>query len=311
MNMVCLASAALFCYCAIEIILEFFMKKQLQIQQRLSDLDQVKKETAVSVYGDEKNDRQLLRFIHISKKMKEEVGLSGIKLRPEEFVMIWFLFIFAPAMLLFAFAPNLIQCMGLILLGLVVPPFFLKIAAAKQRSLFEAQLGDALMVLSNGLRAGFSFEQALENVSGDLADPIGSELNTIVRELKLGAELEQSFLMVADRMKSDDLKLLTTAVVIQQKVGGNLAEILDIISQTIRDRLAIKRSIKTLTAQGRISGQVIGVLPVLLLLALSFINPGYISPLFTSLLGRILLMLGGGMEILGFLMINKIVNIKF
>nr|WP_288825220.1 type II secretion system F family protein [uncultured Clostridium sp.] len=309
MKMVCLAAAALFSYCAIEMILEFLLKKQLQINERLSDLSQVKKETLVS--SEEKKDRQLLRFIHISKKLKEEVSLSGIRLRPEEFIMIWFLLIFAPAMLLFAFAPDLIQCMGLFLIGLVVPPFFLKMAAAKQRSLFEAQLGDALMVLSNGLRAGFSFEQALENVSGDLANPIGGELNTIVRELKLGGELEQSFLIVADRMESDDLKLLTTAVVIQQRVGGNLAEILDIISQTIRDRLTIKRSIKTLTAQGRITGQVIGVLPILLLLALSFANPGYISPLFSSLPGRLLLMLGGSMEIFGFLIINKIVNIKF
>lgn len=309
MKMVCLAAAALFSYCAIEMILEFLLKKQLQINERLSDLSQVKKETLVS--SEEKKDRQLLRFIHISKKLKEEVSLSGIRLRPEEFIMIWFLLIFAPAMLLFAFAPDLIQCMGLFLIGLVVPPFFLKMAAAKQRSLFEAQLGDALMVLSNGLRAGFSFEQALENVSGDLANPIGGELNTIVRELKLGGELEQSFLIVADRMESDDLKLLTTAVVIQQRVGGNLAEILDIISQTIRDRLTIKRSIKTLTAQGRITGQVIGVLPILLLLALSFANPGYISPLFSSLPGRLLLLLGGSMEIFGFLIINKIVNIKF
>ncbi|WP_207715600.1 type II secretion system F family protein [Lacrimispora defluvii] len=309
MKMVCLAAAALFSYCAIEMILEFLLKKQLQINERLSVLSQVKKETVVS--SEEKKDRQLLRFIHISKKLKEEVSLSGIRLRPEEFIMIWFLLIFAPAMLLFAFAPDLIQCMGLFLIGLVVPPFFLKMAAAKQRSLFEAQLGDALMVLSNGLRAGFSFEQALENVSGDLANPIGGELNTIVRELKLGGELEQSFLIVADRMESDDLKLLTTAVVIQQRVGGNLAEILDIISQTIRDRLTIKRSIKTLTAQGRITGQVIGVLPILLLLALSFANPGYISPLFSSLPGRLLLMLGGSMEIFGFLIINKIVNIKF
>ena len=311
MEMVCLASAALFCYCAIEIILEFLLNKQLQINQRLSDLSEVKNEPGVSSVGEEKKHRQLLRFIHISKKLKEEVSLSGIRLRPEEFIMIWFLLIFAPAMLLFAFAPNLIQCMGLFLIGLVVPPFFLKIAAAKQRSMFEAQLGDALMVLSNGLRAGFSFEQALENVSGDLADPIGGELNTIVRELKLGAELEQSFLIVADRMKSDDLKLLTTAVIIQQRVGGNLAEILDIISQTIRDRLTIKRTIKTLTAQGRITGQVIGALPVLLLLALSFANPEYISPLFSSLPGRFLLLLGGGMEIFGFLIINKIVDIKF
>jgi tight adherence protein B len=311
MKMVCLVSAAIFSYCAMEIILVFLLKKQLQIKQRLSNLNQVKKETAALANEGEKKDKQLLRFIHVSKKMKDEVSLSGVKLRPEEFVMIWFLFIFAPAMLLFAFKPDLVQCMGLFLLGLVIPPFFLKIAAAKQRSMFEAQLGDALMVLSNGLRAGFSFEQALENVSGDLSDPIGSELNTIVRELKLGAELEQSFLIVSERMKSDDLRLLTTAVVIQQKVGGNLAEILDIISQTIRDRLAIKRSIKTLTAQGRISGQVIGVLPVLLLLVLSFINPGYISPLFASFQGHLLLMIGGGMELLGFLMINKIVNIKF
>lgn len=309
--MIVLASAAVFCFCAVEILLSFLLKKQIKLQHRLSDLSQEKRETPVKALRDGKKDKQLLHFIHISKKMKDEVSLSGIKLRPEEFVMLWFLFIFAPPMLLFAFAPDFMQCMGLFLIGMAAPPIYLKIAAGKQRTMFEAQLGDALMVLSNGLRAGFSFEQSLENVSEDLADPIGSELNMIVRELKLGEEIEHAFLKVAERMKSDDLKLLTTAVVIQQKVGGNLAEILDTISQTIRDRLAIKRSIKTLTAQGRISGQIIGVLPILLLLALSFLNPGYISPLFTSMMGRILLLLGGGMEVMGFIMINRIVNIKF
>ncbi|MEY8353955.1 type II secretion system F family protein [Lachnospiraceae bacterium 54-53] len=311
MKMMVLASAAVFSFCAVEIILSFLLRNRLQIERRLSELSREKRETSVLAYRGGKKDKKLLRFIHISKRMKEEVGLSGIRLRPEEFVMLWFLLIFAPPMLLFAFAPDLLQCAGLFLAGLAVPPLYLRTAASKQRVLFEAQLGDALMVLSNGLRAGFSFEQALENVAEDLSDPIGGELNMIVRELKLGADMEQAFLTVAERMKSDDLKLLTTAVVIQQKVGGNLAEILDTISKTIRDRLAIKRSIKTLTAQGRISGQVIGALPILLLLILSFLNPGYISPLFTSMTGRLLLCIGGGMEIMGFLMINRIVNIKF
>jgi len=305
MEMIVLASAAVLSFCAVDILLGILLRKKLQVQERLNGIN---KETAVK---DEKKDKQLFRFIHVSKRLKEQVSLSGVRMRPEEFLVLWFLVIFAPPMLLFAFSPNLIQCMGLLLIGLAVPPCCLQIATSRQRALFETQLGDALMVLSNGLRAGFSFEQALENVSEDLEAPIGSEFNMVVRELKLGEDVEHAFLKVAERMKSDDLKLLTTAVVVQQKVGGNLSEILDTISQTIRDRLSIKRSVKTLTAQGRISGKVVGALPVLLLLAISFLNPGYVSPLFSSMMGRLMLVVGLGMELLGFLVISRIVDIKF
>ena len=310
MRWVVLVSGAVFVFLAAEILLSFLMKRQLQLESRLGELSRDKKETTVLALRGER-DKKFLQFIHISKRMKEEVGLSGIKLKPEEFVTLWFLLIFAPPLLLFAFSPDLILCVALFIAGLMVPPIYLKIASFKQRTLFEAQLGDALMVLSNGLRAGFSFEQALENVAEDLSDPIGGELNLIVRELKLGADMEKAFHTVADRMRSDDLRLMTIAVVIQQRVGGNLADVLDTISKTIRDRLAIKRSIKTLTAQGRISGQIIGALPILLLLALSVMNPGYISPLFVSTPGRLMLCLGGVMEVMGFLVINRIVKIKF
>ena len=115
---------------------------------------------------------------------------------------------------------------------------------------------------------------------------------------------------IADKMKSMDLKLLTTAVVVQQKVGGNLSEIMDTIAQTVRDRQAVARMVKTITAQGRISGIVVGALPIFLLIAITMLNAAYMNPLFKTDLGRIILVICAVMEISGFLIIMKIVDVK-
>ncbi|WHH57941.1 type II secretion system F family protein [Petroclostridium sp. X23] len=232
-------------------------------------------------------------------------------MHPEEFVLLWILIIFGPAALSFTVSPSLLRAIVLILVGTFAMPLYLKMAINKRRILFERQLGDALMVISNGLRAGFSFPQALDNVTKDLADPIGSEFRSVGRELQLGGDIEIALTKVAVRMNSGDMKLLTTSVVVQQQVGGNLAEILDTISQTIRERLSIKRSVKTLTAQGRISGQIIGFLPIALLMILSVLNPAYVQPFFTTTYGHMMLVISIVMECIGFFVIHKIVDIKF
>ena len=198
----------------------------------------------------------------------------------------------------------------LVLIGIAAPPIYLMFSISRRRAIFEAQLGDALMILSNALKAGFSFQQALGSVSRNLPDPIGGEFAVAVREQQLGADLETTLMSIADKMKSMDLKLLTTAVVVQQKVGGNLSEIMDTIAQTVRDRQAVARMVKTITAQGRISGIVVGALPIFLLIAITMLNAAYMNPLFKTDLGRIILVICAVMEISGFLIIMKIVDVK-
>jgi len=150
----------------------------------------------------------------------------------------------------------------------------------------------------------------MEVVRREMPPPISKEFGQALAEMNLGIATEEALMNLTRRIKSDDLDLVVTAVVIQRTVGGNLASVLDTIAETIRERVRIKGEIRALTAQGRISGLVIGLLPVGLALLLFFISPGYISFLWSTPTGMMLAGIAVGTEILGVLMIKKIVNIK-
>ena len=139
---------------------------------------------------------------------------------------------------------------------------------------------------------------------------MSEEMGRVVREVNLGLGMEEALSNLVRRIKSDDLDLMVTAIGVQQQVGGNLAEILDTIAFTIRERVRIKGEINTLTAQGRVSGYLVAFLPIGLGVALNAINPAFMAPLFTQLLGQILLGVGGVMMVIGFFAIQKIVSIK-
>ena len=166
------------------------------------------------------------------------------------------------------------------------------------------------MLLSNSLRAGSSFLQSIELVSRESPAPMGPEMGRVVREVNLGLSMEEALSNLVRRIKSDDLDLMVTAIGVQQQVGGNLAEILDTIAFTIRERVRIKGEIRTLTAQGRYSGYLVAFLPIAIMVTLNLINPEFMSPLFTELIGQILLVVGGIMMAIGFFAIQKITNIK-
>jgi len=177
-------------------------------------------------------------------------------------------------------------------------------------SAFNKQLADTITLLSNSLRAGSSFLQSIELVSRETPDPMGEEMGRVVREVNLGLGMEEALSNLVRRIRSDDLDLMVTAIGVQQQVGGNLAEILDTIAFTIRERVRIKGEINTLTAQGRYSGYLVAFLPIGIMITLNFINPEFMQPLFTQLLGQILLGVGAVMMIIGFIAIQKITNIK-
>jgi tight adherence protein B len=193
----------------------------------------------------------------------------------------------------------------------VIPPLLVSSARKRRLALFEKQLGDALGIIGNSLRAGFTFQQAMESISNEMAEPISKEFGKTLREMRLGVPMETAMDNFVRRMCNDDLGMIVSAVLIQRQVGGNLADIVDSISVTIRDRLKIKGDVKVLSASGRISGMVIGLLPVFLIGVLSLLNPNYIMAFFDTTLGMVLISLAGMMEIIGFLFVRKIVNIKF
>jgi tight adherence protein B len=179
----------------------------------------------------------------------------------------------------------------------------------RREASFTNQLGDCLMMVANAMRAGFSFLQAMELISKEMEPPMSTEFQHVMRDISLGATVERALDDMDKRVSSPDFSLVVTAVLIQQQVGGDLAQILDTISETIQDRIRMRREVKTLTAQGRMSGWVLAALPIATGLLLSSISPGYIDPLLTDRLGHMAIAGAIVLEIIGFFVIQRIVNI--
>ena len=192
--------------------------------------------------------------------------------------------------------------MGLALLGLRI---------RRRRKKFTNQLGDMLTMVANALRAGFSFMQAFELISREMDAPMGREVQLVVNEVNLGNTLESALDNMQRRVASPDFELVVTAVLIQRQVGGDLASILDTISETIAERVRMKREVMALTAQGRLSGITVAILPFAFTIIMSFINPTYLMPLIETDTGRMFVVGGIILEILGIIIIRKIVDIQY
>lgn len=175
---------------------------------------------------------------------------------------------------------------------------------------FTNQLGDCLMMVANALRAGFSFLQAMEMISKEMEPPISEEFKHVMRDIGLGATTERALDDMDKRVGSPDFSLVVTAVLIQQQVGGDLAQILDTISETIQDRIRMRREVKTLTTQGRMSGWILILTPIAMALFMTSSDPNYLDPLFYHPIGRIILAITICMEIIGAIVIKRIVDIE-
>jgi tight adherence protein B len=186
---------------------------------------------------------------------------------------------------------------------------YLRLAIRRRRKAFVEQLGDMLTMVANALRAGFSFMQAFELIAREMDAPVGSEVRKVINEINVGATLEQALENMVRRMQSPDFDLVVTAVLIQRQVGGNLAEILDTISETIQDRVRMRREILALTAQGRLSGVILVLLPIAIAAALTFINADALRPLYEEPMGRVAVAGAVVLEIIGYIVIRRIVDI--
>lgn len=276
-----------------------------------SRLDIIKQQSLYNYSRQKKHKKQKQKLsIEVPEKLRESLLMAGVHLRAEEFLTMWALLIVLPAMIAFVLNKGVIIIAGLVALGIITPPVVIGKMKKDRMNKFNDQLGDALLVISNSLRSGFTFEQALASMTKNLPEPICTEFGKIVREVELGEKIEVSMAEVAERMKSKDMELINTAVSIQRRVGGNLADVLDNIGDTIRERIIIKKNIKALTAQGEISGKIIALLPVILLIMISIVNREYMEPMFTTTYGYIMLGLCVLLEILGYTMIKKLINIE-
>jgi tight adherence protein B len=243
-------------------------------------------------------------------RLTEELAKADLKLRVSEYVVLVVGLIVVLCLVLFLRFHNPILALIGIPVGYFLPGFFLKIRQRRRLKAFNNQLGDTIVLLSNALKAGYSFAQAMATIAKSSSPPMADEFSRAVREMNLGVSVDDALQHMVKRIESEDFDLMVTAVQIHRVVGGNLAEILDTIAFTIRERIRIQGEIRTLTAQARASGWIITGLPFALALVLTFISPSYITPLFHEWLGYVLIGLGLVSIGIGYGIISKITNIQ-
>jgi tight adherence protein B len=255
--------------------------------------------------------------------LARDIARADLRIKVSEFLMIWAASIVGVPLLMLVLSlglPTLRNPLFLLLgalIGFFLPRLWLGRRKSGRLNAFNKQLPDTITLLANALRAGSSFLQAIELVVRESRPPISTEFSRVIREVNLGLPFEQALENMVRRVKSDDLELMATAISIQHTVGGNLAEILDSIAYTIRERVRIKGEIKTLTAQQRLSGYVVGFLPIglagfLFVAAPNFMNAMFLNPpeVLGLPAGVVILIFGGFMMFIGFMLIRKIVDIE-
>lgn len=279
----------------------------IYLQYFLSNRQQTAKKRLEN-YLTPREEAPLLTPLKEEKKTREKKRSRSLK--KSDFFLITALCAFSSCLFFFFSTGNLVFALLFGVLGSLIPTVIQRQQQTKKAKLFNSQLPDTLTLASNSLKAGYSFLQAMDVVAREMPPPISEEFARALKEANLGVPIEDALMQITKRVESEDLELVITAVVIQRQVGGNLASILDNITETIRERVRIKGEIKTLTAQGKISGLVIGGIPFCLGLYLYATNPKYIGILFTHPLGLIILGMAFLSQIIGTFFIYKIVNIE-
>lgn len=253
---------------------------------------------------------KILRTVSAADRLAYALQRAGLQLTVTEFLIIW-LFSTAAGVLLGHFVSNSLLT-GVVtgIFGALLPYVFVGFRQGARLAAFNHQLSNALMQLSGSLRAGYGLLQAIEFVGHEMPPPAGLEFAQVVRDVKLGRTTIAALDDLVDRVGSEDLALIVTAIRIQHESGGNLAEILDTVSETIRERVRLKGELRSLTSQQRYSGYVLAGLPILMFFVLMLLNPDYESRLFAP--GPTLFIPACALlsMFLGFLAIRQIISIE-
>jgi tight adherence protein B len=243
-------------------------------------------------------------------KLTDELQKADLRLKVSE----WIMAVLASGVLLGIILAIRFSFTLLLFVGVAAAwfgsGFVLHFMQSRRTRKFESQLGETIILLSNALRAGYSFAQAMATVAKSASAPISDEFTRATREIALGVSVDDALRHMVERNASEDFDFLVTAVQIHRVVGGNLSEILDKISSTIRERVRITGEIRTLTAQARASGYIISLLPIALAVFLAFVEKSYFNPMFSSALGIIMLVIAGFMIAVGYAIMQKIVKIE-
>jgi tight adherence protein B len=243
-----------------------------------------------------------------------ELDRARVNLRVGEYlllrVLLGILLFALPLLLTGGDVVGLIVAMPRAVLGYMLPAFWVALRRRRRLRAIDRQLVEGLTHVANAIRAGFAILQAFDAAAQRLQPPLSEEFGRLVADVRLGASLEDALASMGKRVGSYDLDLVITATLIQRSTGGNLTEILDNVSETIRERDRIRAEVRTFTAQQRFAGSVLSVWPVLLAFIFFLLNPDLMSNLWTETAGIVLLIVAATLQVLGFLTIRRIVNIE-
>lgn len=308
----------LFILLLVILLLEYRSRSKRALARRMryyaGDMDtlekpQERKTLAERFMGLLRSGGKLLSNIRHARGLDFKMQKAGIPLLGTEFLILMGLSAFLSAVILSILTKKLFAGVLVAIVVVMAEWIYILMKINRREASFTNQLGDCLMMVANAMRAGFSFLQAMELVSKEMEPPISDEFKHVMRDISLGASVERALDDMDKRVNSPDFSLVVTAVLIQQQVGGDLAHILDTISDTIQDRIKMRREVRTLTAQGRMSGWVLAALPFALAALISVSNPSYLEPLFTEKIGQIAIGIAILMVIFGFIVIQRIVDI--
>jgi tight adherence protein B len=242
--------------------------------------------------------------------LAEDLARAGLSITPAEYLLIRIGAVALGALAgLFRFGFSL----GPVILGLVgflVPPLVVSYLQRRRQKLFNEQLASMLTLLSNSLKTGYAIDRALETVASKSQPPVSTEFERVTTEITLGTSVEEALSALLLRINSPDLEFIVTAILLHVRVGGNLAEVLDTISDTLRDRLQTKRDMSVLTAQSRASAGIITGLPILLALGLYVFVPGYYAPMTSTFIGYVLLGVATFLVLVGNLIIARMTALE-
>jgi tight adherence protein B len=252
---------------------------------------------------------RILLKLSLSKKLRHLLEQADVKNKVGEIILMMLVLGILGGFITQFYYSTLISTM---VAGLTacLPLFYVLHRRNKRLNSFDREFPDAIDMISSAIRSGHAFNRAIQLVGEEAPDPVGTEFKRIFDEYGLGLPIKEALTNLAKRIDSTALKIFITAVLLQKETGGNLSEILEKISITIRERFKLAGQIKIYSAQSRLSAWVIGGLPIGFLIIVSFINPNYIDPLFEDSLGHTFLVIAFCLQLVGFLFIKKIVHIK-
>ncbi|HZT97369.1 MAG TPA: type II secretion system F family protein [Chloroflexota bacterium] len=248
--------------------------------------------------------------LSFADRLREDLHRADLKITPGEFTVMRILVMVLAFAVGYFLIGGIFPALILAAVGFFATVFWLRHRVKRRESLFLGQLSDAVMMIASSLRAGYSMMQALEVVSREMPLPISDEFHRVTMEVGVGIPVEEALSHLLDRIHSTDLELMTIAMNVQREVGGNLAEILDTIAATIRERQELRGEVRTLTAQGRISAYIISLLPVGVATAMFFMDRPYISMLWTKPIGYVMSVIAIMLIIVGFFVTRRVAQVE-